>query len=111
MFYDNLKAECERQGLKITPLTIECGGATGSIARWKYGAAPTSDIVVRFAERLGVTTDYLLTGEEKEQPKPTPTENIKFALFNGTDGITDEMYEEVKQFAEMVKMREESKRK
>ena len=38
-------------------------------------------------------------------PKPTD-EDIKFALFNGADNITDEMYEEVKRFAEYVKQRE-----
>lgn len=38
-------------------------------------------------------------------------EELKFALFNGTEGVTDEMFNEVKQFAEMVKMRENAKRK
>ena len=32
-----------------------------------------------------------------------------FALFDGTDGVTDEMYEEVKQFARFVKQREAHK--
>ncbi len=37
-------------------------------------------------------------------------EDLKFALFNGTKGITDEMLEEVKKFAEMVKLREATKK-
>lgn len=37
--------------------------------------------------------------------------DLKFALFNGSDGITDEMYEEVKRFAELVKLREQQKGK
>ena len=44
MFYDNLKAICDKKGVKITPLVTECGGAKGSISNWKKGAAPNSDI-------------------------------------------------------------------
>ena len=65
MFYDNLKAECDRQGLKITPVVVECGGNKGSLSGWKKGASPNSDIVLRLAVRLNVSADYLLTGEEK----------------------------------------------
>lgn len=62
MFYNNLKEACENEGLKITPTVIECGGKAGSIGGWKKGAAPNSDIVMKLATRLNVTTDYLLFG-------------------------------------------------
>lgn len=65
MFYDNLKLVCDSKGLKITPLVAECGGAKGSITNWRNGATPNSDIVIRLAERLGVTTDLLLLGSDK----------------------------------------------
>lgn len=66
MFYDILKKECDKQGLKMTPLVVECGGAKGSTSNWKKGASPNSDIVLKLARRLGVTTDYLL-GNAPEQ--------------------------------------------
>ncbi len=66
MFYNNLKAECDRQNIKVTPLIQECGGSTGTISNWKKGASPNSDIVMKIAVRLNVTTDYLLFGEKKE---------------------------------------------
>ena len=62
MFYDNLKAICDTKGVKITPLVAECGGAKGSISNWKKGAAPNSDIVLKLAVRLNVSTDSLLFG-------------------------------------------------
>lgn len=65
MFYDNLKLVCDRKGLKITPIVAECGGAKGSITNWRNGATPNSDIVIRLADRLGVTTDLLLLGSDK----------------------------------------------
>ena len=37
-------------------------------------------------------------------------EDIKFALFGGDGEITDAMYDEVKRFAKMVKLREEAER-
>ena len=62
MFYDNLKVACENNGLKITPIVAECGGAKGSISNWKKGAIPNSDIVMKLSVRLNVSTDYLLFG-------------------------------------------------
>ena len=47
---------------KIATVVKECGGAVGSIDGWKKGATPRSDIVVKMALRLNVTTDYLLLG-------------------------------------------------
>lgn len=65
MFYDNLKAICEKKGLKITPIVAECGGAKGSISNWKNGASPNSDIVAKLAVRLNVSSDMLIFGKER----------------------------------------------
>ena len=43
--------------------------------------------------------------------RPVSDDEIKFALFGGDGDITDAMYEEVKQFAAMVKLREDTKKK
>lgn len=60
IFYDNLKTICDEQGVKITPIVDECGGAKGSIYNWKKGASPNSDIVAKLAVRLNVSTDLLI---------------------------------------------------
>lgn len=70
MFYNNLKAVCDKQGIKITPLVAECGGAKGSISNWKGGASPNSDIVAKLSVRLNVSTDFLIFGEEKSPSLP-----------------------------------------
>ena len=106
MFYDNLKAICDEKNIKITPLVLECGGTKGVIGGWRKGAKPNSDIVMKLAVKLNITTDYLLFGEEKLN---TEDDKIKYALFDGLEGVTDEMYDEVKQYAQMVKMRENAK--
>lgn len=66
MFYNNLKSLCDLKGLKITIVVTECGGALGSISKWRNGANPNSDIVIKLSLHLGVTTDYLLLGKETE---------------------------------------------
>lgn len=82
MFYDNLKAECEKQGLKITPIVLECGGNKGSITGWKNGAMPNSDIVMRLSVRLNVPTDVLLFGRER-----TPEINFQNSNFENIGAV------------------------
>lgn len=79
MFYDNLLAVCQEKGLKITPVVQECGGKSGSISGWKKGAWPSSDLVVRLATHLNVSTDRLLTGRE-----------AKIEDVDATSGISDD---------------------
>ncbi|MEG1753688.1 MAG: hypothetical protein RR234_07210 [Christensenella sp.] len=71
MFIDNLEKECAKQGLKITPLVVECGGSKGSISAWRKGTIPNSEIIVNLAVRLNVSCDYLLLGKIS---KPTQNE-------------------------------------
>ncbi len=87
MFYDNLKAECERQGYKLTPIVLECGGTKGIIGGWKNGAAPRSDIVMKLAVRLNVPTDYLLFGDQAPISK---LENNEQELLNIYQKLSDE---------------------
>ena len=43
----------------------------GTIGKWgKNGRQPTYDKAVAVASALGVSADYLLTGEQKEKPAP-----------------------------------------
>ena len=87
MFYDNLKAICDSRGLKITTVVTECGGALGSISKWKNGANPNSDIVIKLSFHLGVTTDYLLTGK-KNNLSTNESELLKlFQNFNDREQV------------------------
>lgn len=70
----------------------------------------------QFAGLLGKTLDdYYLDSAEKapapEGERSVSDDDIKFALFGGDGDITDEMYEEVKRFAKLVKLREEAEKK
>lgn len=73
-----------------------------TIAKIESGAndIPQSK-VQQFADVLNTTVAYLMGLEEES--KPVSEEDIKFALFHGEDGITDEAYAEVLRFAAFVK--------
>lgn len=76
MFYSNLKNICDKKGVKITPLVLECGGTKGIIGGWKKGTSPNSDIVMKIAIKLNVSTDVLLFGEERSNNTNISNSNI-----------------------------------
>ena len=64
MFWDNLQEACKKNHIKVTPLLNELKLSSGNISRWRKGGAVTSDALLAIAERLQVSTDYLLTGKD-----------------------------------------------
>ena len=116
--YENIMALCEERGIKGAALANATGISKGLLTDLKMGrrTGVSAATAQKIASYFGVSVGYLL-GEETER---TPVESdkrsvsddeIKFALFGGSGDITDAMYEEVKQFAAMVKLREYSKKK
>ena len=76
-----------------------------SIAKVEAGKVDlTQSKVKAFANALNTTPGELMGDVESEKKAPVTDDDIKFALFNGDVAeITDEMYEEVKAFAQFVK--------
>lgn len=78
-------------------------------------------LVKRFGTKKGIpsgttyqkTNDVTKKASRRRAPVATPRaatdEELMFALFDGTEGVTDEMYEEVKAFAKSLKEREAHK--
>lgn len=110
--YERIESLCKENGVNITKMCAQAGVSRGSLTDLKVGRskALSNSALVRIAEFFNVTTDYL-SGLTDVKIKTLNDSDLKFALFNETEGITDEMYEEVKWYAEMVKLREEAKKK
>ena len=96
----------QKHGVTAYRLSKELGINQTIFSDWKRGrSTPKQDKLKKIADYFGVSVDYLMTGEEP-QSKPEVTEHdIKVALFNGDKEVTDEMWEEVKNFAEMVALK------
>lgn len=115
MFYDRFEELCQRKGVKVGRACAEMGVSRSLAAKWKATGTekPSAEVLEKMSAYFGMSIDEIL-GKEKE---PSSTEELsvedqlKFALFGGVGDITDAMMDEVKQFAQMVKLREEQKKK
>ena len=111
---ERVKAICKERKIPISKLESDLKFGNGYIGQLRKGVFP-ADRLAKIADYLSVTTDYLLTGEIKKAPTPSDgrtvsDDDIKFALFGGDGDITDAMFDEVKRFAQMVKLREEAEK-
>lgn len=94
-----------RKQKKVTQqrLADALGVSRSAVAMWETGGNdPDADMLIRIAKYFGVSVDYLLGGEEPE-PKPNTDDDLKVALFGGGEEVTDEMWEEVRRFAQYIK--------
>lgn len=65
MFYERLQALCKKKGISITKMLNELGLSTGSTGNWKKGQLPKGDILIKIADYLDTSIDYIITGEYK----------------------------------------------
>ena len=117
-----IKALRKQAKLTQTELGEMLGVQKNAVSKWECGRV--TDIpagkIKAMARIFDVQPSYLIDDEAEsaaapaaaaqaapqgEAPGAPSEEEIKFALFGGDGEITDEMYEEVKQFAAFVKAR------
>lgn len=116
--YENIYALCNEREITPGALCGELGFRRSVLSDLKNGRKKSLDTttLMKIAEYFNVSVDYLLTGDEtKKAPtgegeRAVSDDDIKFALFGGDGEITDAMYDEVKRFAHMVKLREEAEK-
>lgn len=105
--YKNMTVLCKAAGVPRSTMSELNNGRSKDLSK------PNAQ---KFADILGVTLDEVYGEETKNAPIPEgeraiSDDDIKFALFGGDGDITDAMYNEVKRFAQMVKLREEAEKK
>ena len=114
MFFDRFEDLCKQKGVSKQRACIDCGLSRTAWNKWKAGAIPNGDAVQSLADYFGVTTDYLLTGEEtkkaptQEGERKVSDNDIKFALW-GTREIDDDVLDRVRQFAKFAQENEKNK--
>lgn len=85
MFWDNFYKACLANGIKPTALVQELGLARASVTPWKNGKIPTGEALIKIANRLNVSVDYLLGREELQAPATLeldPTTQVLVEHFN-----------------------------
>ena len=65
-FKENLQDEIAYQGLMVKELAAKAGLQPSSISNYlkKNSSVPSADIAVKIAKALGVSVEYLVTGDE-----------------------------------------------
>ena len=106
----NLGEILKEQRISQKEIALCCGVSQPTVSEWVSGKkTPSLENLAKLSKRLGVSMNYL-TGIENTNQAPSVTEDdIKVALFGGSGEVTDEMWQEVKRFAEFVKQRKQNK--
>lgn len=61
---DRILALLKENGITAKKLTTDLEISNSSVSDWKKGSKPSCDVVVKLAKYFGVSTDYILLGEE-----------------------------------------------
>lgn len=104
MFWKNFVDLCEERKIAPNAVCDELGLSNATATKWKQGAMPRKATLELVADYFNVPVDRLFSAEQKEKSPTVSDEEIKFALFGGGE-ITDEMWAEVKRYAEFVKQK------
>lgn len=116
--YESILSLCQENGIKGGKMCVDLGLSKSLMTDLKSGRKKgiTAETAQKIADYFSVSVDRVLNGPETKKA-PTDSEcsvsddDIKFALFGGDGDITDAMYDEVKRFAQMVKLREDAEKK
>ena len=60
MFWQRLCELCDKMGKKPNSVCRELGLSTAISTKWKNGAVPNAEILLKLADYFSVTVDYLL---------------------------------------------------
>ena len=100
---DYIKELRTSRGYSQEQLGKMLGVQRAAVQKWECGAVQNlkRETIKKLSEVLNVPASSFIDSVCDPAYKPTD-EDIKFALFDGADNITDEMYEEVKRFAKAL---------
>ena len=88
---ERIKAICKERKIAISTLEKACGFANGYIGQLKKGSVP-DDRLIKIANYLNVSHDFLMTGEESSITDDMVSEHIElislFEQLNDTQKTT-----------------------
>lgn len=85
MFWDNFQRICKEKGETPNGVCREIGLSNAVATHWKNGTLPKADVLIKIAEYLDVSIDYLL-GVQK---KSAPDDEIRSALIDKVIHMSD----------------------
>lgn len=91
--FDRIKELCKKRGMTLQELAEKNDMSINALYKWRK-SMPSADKLKKVADYLGVSVDYLLSGEDKTS-KLDPAEDKIVTMFRkNTAGMTEEEKEE-----------------
>ena len=99
--YDRIEKLCKEKEVNVTLMCKECKIPRASLSDYKKGRIQSlsAKTLAKIAGYFGVSVDYLYGGNREGFVE----RDLKVALFGGDGEVTDEMWEEVKRYAQYIK--------
>ena len=104
-FYERYKELCNEIGKTPTGVGKELGVDKATVSYWKSGHVPKHESIIKISNYFNVSVDYLLGKSNNRQYGVNGNEIAKVALFGGDTDVTNEMWEEVVQYASFIKQK------
>lgn len=116
-FYSAFLSLCQQKGVSPSTAAKEADISSGAPTAWKNGAVPKPAQRAKLCRYFGVSDEQLLGYEQKEKAPTSEGErqisddDLKFALWGGTDDIDDDDLEDVRNYAAFVRERKKRQNK
>ena len=105
--YKRIKELCENKGITVTQMCKELSITRSCLSELSTGRTEnlSYENAKKIADYFSVSTAYIYNGIEED-----PDEILRKTLFGKSEGITEEMLEQVRQYAQEIVRREEEKK-
>ncbi len=108
--YEIIESLCRAHHTNVTAMCRDLDIGRSTLTELKQGRTQTLSATTtsKIAGYFHVSVAYLLGESSDKQSHTASDDEIKFALFGESENITDEMFEEVKAYAQFVKERKQN---
>jgi transcriptional regulator with XRE-family HTH domain len=105
-FTEIIKELCKQKGISERKLALDNGLNAGAVYNWvRSNEMPKGETIAKLADYFGVTTDYILGREGKQEISES---QLKFALFGDAD-IDDDVLDDIKAIAKVHAQRKKNR--
>ncbi len=99
--YERIVELCRKHSITVTELCKRCSIPRAGLTDYKMGRIKTLSALTlsKISEYFGVSVEFLLSGDTRLNDE----ESLKVALFGGDTVVTNDMWDEVKRYAQYIK--------
>lgn len=111
-FYKRLRDLCEERSMTVNELVKILDLSSGSPTAWKNGAIPRKATLIKIADYLGVTAEYLSGEENKNAPTAGERDildDVDVAFYGDFKELNEDEKETVRDMVRLMRQRKEKR--